>query len=52
MSKIVRIKNTLRLDIVGVSEVCMDEFRQRSDIDILADTEPMAFDRQGNLLPL
>jgi hypothetical protein len=52
MSKMVRIKNTLRLDIVGVSEVYMDELRQRSDIDILSETEPMAFDRQDNLLPL
>ena len=52
MSKIVRIQNTLRLDIVGVSEVYMDELHNRSDVDILTEIEPMGFDRQNNLLAL
>ncbi len=52
MSKIVRIHNTLRLDIVGVSEVYMDELHNRSDVDILTEIEPMGFDRQNNLLAL
>ena len=52
MSKIVRIKNTLRLDIVGVSEVYMDELHNRNDVDILTEIEPMGFDRQNNLLAL
>jgi len=51
-SKIVRIKNTLRLDIAGVSEACLDELRQRSDVEILREPAPMAFDRDNNLLPL
>jgi hypothetical protein len=52
MSKIVRIQNTLRLDIVGVSEIYMDELHHRSDVDILNDIEPMGFDNHNNLLPL
>ncbi|MBW2439385.1 MAG: DUF2088 domain-containing protein [Deltaproteobacteria bacterium] len=52
MSKVVRIKNTLRLDIVGVSEAYLDELHQRNDVEILGDPEPMQFDRHNNLLPL
>jgi hypothetical protein len=51
-SKVVRIKNTLRLDIVGVSEAYLDELHQRNDVEILGDPEPMQFDRHNNLLPL
>jgi hypothetical protein len=52
MSKIVRIQNTLRLDIVGVSEIYMDELHHRSDVDILTGIEPMGFDDHNNLLAL
>ena len=52
MSKIVRIKNTLRLDIVGVSEAYLDELHQRDDLEILGDPEPFMFDHNDNLLPL
>ena len=52
MSKIVRIKNTLRLEIVGVSEVFMDELQLKDDVDILTEIEPMGFDDHNNLLPL
>jgi len=52
MSKIVRIQNTLRLDVVGVSEIYLDELHHRSDVDILTEIEPMGFDHQNNLLPL
>jgi hypothetical protein len=52
MSRIVRIQNTLRLDIAGVSEVYVDELRHRSDVDILTDIEPMGFDDHDNLLSL
>jgi len=51
-SKVVRIKNTLRLDIVAVSEAYLDELHQRNDVEILGDPEPMQFDRLNNLLPL
>jgi len=52
MSKIVRIKNTLRLEIVGVSEAYMEELHQRKDVEILRGPEPMEFDSKNNLLPL
>jgi hypothetical protein len=52
MSKIVRIKNTLRLEIAGVSEACMEELHQRNDVEILRGPEPMEFDSNNNLLPL
>ena len=51
-SKIVRIQNTLRLDVVGVSEIYLDELHHRSDVDILTEIEPMGFDRHNNLLSL
>jgi hypothetical protein len=51
-SKIVRIKNTLLVDEVEVSEVYGEELKKRSDLEILEGPKPMPFDRQGNLLPL
>jgi len=51
-SKIVRIQNTLRLDVVGVSEIYLNELHHRRDVDILTEMEPMGFDRQDNLLSL
>ncbi|MBW2707166.1 MAG: DUF2088 domain-containing protein [Deltaproteobacteria bacterium] len=51
-SKIVRIQNTLRLDVVGVSEIYLNELHHRSDVDILTEIESMGFDRQDNLLSL
>jgi hypothetical protein len=52
MSKIVRIKNTLQLEIVGVSESYMEELHPRNDVEILKGPETMEFDRKNNLLPL
>ena len=51
-SRIVRIKNTLHVDEVEVSEVYREELGKRADLEILEGPEPMAFDRQGNLPPL
>jgi hypothetical protein len=51
-SKIVRIKNTLLLDEVEVSEVYGEELKKRTDLEVLEGPKPMPFDRQGNLLPL
>jgi hypothetical protein len=51
-SKIVRIKNTLQLEIVGVSESYMEELHPRNDVEILKGPETMEFDRKNNLLPL
>ena len=51
-SKIVRIKNTLQVDEVEVSERYKEELHQRSDLEILDSPKPMSFDGRGNLLPL
>jgi hypothetical protein len=48
-SRIVRIKNTLHLDEVEVSEIYGKEVRQRPDLDILEGPSPMTFDKDGNL---
>ena len=48
-SRIVRIKNTLHLDEVEVSEVYGKEVRQRPDLEILEGPSPVAFDKDGNL---
>jgi hypothetical protein len=51
-SRIVRIKNTLLVDEVEVSEVYEPELRQRSDLEILRGPNPMDFDASGNLSAL
>jgi hypothetical protein len=48
-SRIVRIKNTLHLDEVEVSEIYEKEVRQRQDLEILEGPSPMTFDKDGNL---
>jgi hypothetical protein len=51
-TRIVRIKNTLQLDEVEVSEAYRDELLGRSDLEILEGPYPMGFDSLGNLLDL
>jgi len=51
-SRIVRIKNTLLVDEVEVSEAYGEEMKKRPDLEVLGGPKPMSFDRQGNLLPL
>jgi hypothetical protein len=51
-SRIVRIKNTLQLDEVEVSEVYGGEIPGRSDLEICAGPHPLSFDAGGNLPPL
>jgi hypothetical protein len=48
-SRIVRIKNTLHLDEVEVSEIYGKEVRQRPDLEILEGPNPMIFDQDGKL---
>jgi hypothetical protein len=52
MSKIVRVKNTLRLDIVAVSEAYTAALNRKNDVEILKGPDPMEFDANNNLLPL
>jgi len=51
-SRIVRIKNTLHLDEVEVSEIYKEEIADRPDLEILEGPRPMSFDAEGNLSPL
>jgi hypothetical protein len=51
-SRIVRIKNTLCLETVAVSEGYANRFDQRPDLEILAGPDKMEFDRQNNLCSL
>ena len=48
-SRIIRIKNTLLVDEVEVSEAYQEEFPKRKDLEILGGLKPMVFDSQGNL---
>lgn len=48
-SKIVRIKNTLDLDTVEVSEAFAEALHQRSDLEILDGPRPMIFNADSNL---
>lgn len=49
-SKIVRIKNTLRLETVEVSEAYAESFQQRPDLEIADGPYRMEFDEKNNLL--
>ncbi|MEN8244071.1 MAG: lactate racemase domain-containing protein [Thermodesulfobacteriota bacterium] len=49
--KIMRIKNTLRLSEVEVSEGYAAELKTREDLDIIRDWYDMEFDADGNLFP-
>jgi hypothetical protein len=51
-SRIVRIKNTLHLDEVDVSEIYKEEILNRPDLEILEGPHSLPFDALGNLLPL
>jgi hypothetical protein len=51
-SRVVRIKNTLHVDEVEVSEIYAKEFANRKDLEILEGPKPMVFDGQGNLSAL
>ena len=49
-SKIVRIKNTLRMDILEVSEAYAETLQKRPDLEIIAGPNRMEFNRENNLL--
>ncbi|MBU2055255.1 MAG: nickel-dependent lactate racemase [Proteobacteria bacterium] len=51
-SRIVRIKNTLHLDEVEVSEIYGEEIPGRPDLEILEGPRPVSFDARGNLVTL
>jgi hypothetical protein len=50
-ARIVRIRNTLKLEVVEVSERCLALLRGRADVEPLGVPAPLAFDADGNLPP-
>lgn len=48
-AKVMRIRDTLNLEQVGMSEAYIKEVRQRQNLEILSEPEAMAFDSSGNL---
>jgi hypothetical protein len=51
-SKIVRIKNTSRLEMVAVSEAFATELKNRPDLEIIGQPQEMEFDAEDNLRSL
>jgi hypothetical protein len=51
-SRVMRIKNTLQVDELEVSEIYAEELARRTDLKVLAGPLPFSFDSLGNLLPL
>ncbi|MFC1606614.1 lactate racemase domain-containing protein [Candidatus Latescibacterota bacterium] len=49
-AKVIRIKNTLELEELYISENLVDEARDRNDLDIAGDESDMLFDSNGNLV--
>jgi hypothetical protein len=50
--RLVRIKNTLSLAEIEMSESYLDEVKARTDLTILGEPRDMEFDERGNLTPL
>jgi len=50
--KVMRIRNTMHLEQVGLSGAYLEEARRHPNLEILGALEPMSFDTDGNLLPL
>jgi len=51
-ARLVRIRNTLRLDEIEVSEALLAECREREGIEVLGPARQLAFDASGTLAPL
>jgi hypothetical protein len=50
-ARVVRIKNTLQIAEVDVSESLLPEVAKRDDLSQVGDAAPLAFDPAGYLLP-
>ncbi len=50
-SKVIRIKNTLKLEEVEISESLLDEAKGREDLEIIGELKQIAFDENGMLMP-
>jgi hypothetical protein len=51
IARVVRIKNTLRLAEVDVSEACLPELAGRADVEVLGEPAPLVFAADGTLPP-
>jgi hypothetical protein len=51
-ARVIRIKNTLEMAELQVSEALMDELKGRSDITPIGGLEELIFDGEGNLPPI
>jgi len=51
-SKVIRIKNTLRLDEVDISEGLLDSAKTRTDLEIIGEPRELEFDKNDNLKPI
>jgi hypothetical protein len=47
--RIIRIKNTLELEHMFISECLLDEAKMNPNIEILSEPEYMSFNENGNL---
>jgi hypothetical protein len=51
-ARVIRIKNTLEMEELQVSEALLDELKGRSEIMPIGGLEEMTFDAEGNLSPI
>ena len=51
-ARIIRIKNTLEMEEIQISEALMDELKGRRDITPIGGLEALVFDADGNLPPI
>lgn len=51
-ARVIRIKNTLEMEELQVSEAVLDELKGRQDITLIGGLEEMTFDADGNLPPI
>jgi hypothetical protein len=50
--KVIRIRDTMQLELMQVSSAYLDAARQSEHLEILGAPEPLAIDQEGNLRPL
>jgi hypothetical protein len=51
-ARVIRIKNTLEMEEIQISEALMDELKGRNDITVIGGLEEMPFDAMGHLPPI
>ena len=48
--KIIRIKNTLSMNMIEVSESYLDELKDMNDVEIVGSPYKIKFDKDGNMI--